>query len=679
MARRAVRDCALLAWTALVLAVYLGAPGHRVSLHDLAGYFVPRHGAFSAGILLEGWLARGRALLAFAAVDLAVLGAGAAAAGWALNRRPGFVGGWLLGLAPATLTLLGIGLAGLFRPPVFALLVPVLAAPLLLRRLRPARSRPASGAGWAMAPALLALPAALCPETVFDPLRYHLALPDLYLRAGRVVMPDRFLFAAYPQGAEMLYAPALAFGSTVSARLLHWQALPIAALIVHGALAGSAPGLATLAAASLAAAPLLARHAATAGVDMFRLMLDAAACAAILRALTPGRRPGRDWTEAGWLFGTGCGIKYLGAYSLGGAVAALGLVVPRVAGRHVVRILGVAAALAVPWGIKNLLFMGNPLYPYAFGHPGLEGETYRLHLAWALDWRRDHPLWRGWADLVPVLLGRGTYDPLHEALAPAWFLVIGLAAVRPPRWPLADRWLAATCVLLWLGWVHGAGGIVRYLAPLYPALAILGGRLANAAVPAGPMRWALALGLAAQIPLTLASQYLHAGAPTVLLGCESERAYLHRAIPPNGRYLPAMVRAAETAGTGRLLVLGDPKAFYTPGRCVTEFEFAPPLLFRLAADCPSPARMRLALRQRNITAVLYRVEGMISVMRLSGARLNEPARDRYRAFWRSYAVWDWTDEHPAENCWYQAYHLRPAPGRWLRPRTELTVTPPGLE
>jgi hypothetical protein len=514
-------------------------------------------------------------------------------------------------------------------------------------------------------------------------LRYHLALPDLYLREGRVILPERFLFASYPGGAEMLYAPALALGGTIAPRLLHWLAFLASTALLHGALAARLPRLpAALLAAAYAATPFLSVHAAAAGVDHFVIALSLAGTLAVLDALE-GRGGGRAWRRAGWMFGSTCAIKYLGAYAAGCAALALVLARPReLRGR--LRAASAAlpwfALVPAAWGAKNWLFQANPLSPYVFGHREMEPDTFRLHLRWAADWAAAHPWWRAWADLIPVALTRGIYDGLAEALSPAFFLAPALAVLAARPSSPADRWLLWLCAALWAVWAHRGGGIFRYLAPLYPATVLLAGRrAAAAAVPPRAAAGFLAGAMAVQLPLLLAAHARQYGAAAVLLGCETPRAYLARVLPPSGRYLSAMARACGAAGGGRLYVLGDPKAFYAPCRCRTEFEFAPPLVVSLAAESPDPRRMAIRLRQRGVGAVLYRAEGAVSVARMSGTRPAGGALERLQAFWASWAEPVWVEERVAENVFYHLYRLRQEPGPFRPPASALWWAPPGAE
>jgi hypothetical protein len=140
-----------------------------------------------------------------------------------------------------------------------------------------------------------------------------------------------------------------------------------------------------------------------------------------------------------------------------------------------------------------------------------------------------------------------------------------------------------------------------------------------------------------------------------------------------------MARGCETARGGRLYVLGDPKSFYAPARTIWEFELAPSLLASLAVECPSATRIRTALRQRGVDAILYSVGGMISMVKMSKASLAGPALGRLQEFWRDWAEPAWIEESPAENCYYQCFTLRDRAGAFARPTSALWWTVPGTE
>lgn len=675
---RRLAPLVLAAWTGLVLFEYAASPSHAFNFRELARFVVPLHGVLSLESAARVWTRRAQDAAAWALVNAGTLGAGILAARL-LGSGNSLLRAWFLGLAPMSLLGLGLGLAGLFSPPLLGAAAAALAAAAAFRR-RPRLPRLPPGAPVALLPCLLALPAALAPEFAFDSVRYHLALPHLYLGAHRIFHVDRFLFSGFPSGTEMLYGFCLGTGSEGTAKLLCWQFLPMAALALYGALLPALTRLtAILLVSCFSAMPFLGSMAAFSNADLPRLAVEFAAVACLWESF--GTPPRKLWLSAGWLFGTAMGMKYLGIFPFACALLAIPAA-GRTAAPLLVRSLPVAFVCTAAWLAKDWLMTGNPVFPYLAGIAGslgIEPETLERHLRYAADWRAAHPPWSAWAQAVPLALSHGTYNGLSEALSPALFIALGFipfASLREPR----ERWLVALTSLLWAAWAWQGGGIFRFLAPFYPAAFLACGVLASRTpVPRRAVDLTFALSLAVQLPLVASTQYLLADPAGSLVGVETRADYLNRVLPPAGRYLPAMARACADAGGGRLLVLGDPKAYYAPCRCVTEFEFAPPLLLHLAAASPDPARMRVRLRQAGITAALYRAEAGASAARMCDCLPAEAALERYERFWAAWMEPAWTDEHVSEGSFYQCFRLRNRPGRFVPPASELWFNLPGTE
>jgi hypothetical protein len=673
----------LAVFSLLILFNYALAPGHAVTGEDLVRFLVPGDGSTRPDFLLAVWLSRGRAVLAWLFVNSAVLGAGALAARW-LGTPSAPVPTWLLGILPASTVLLGLGLCGLLHLPVIAVALALLALGAVARFGGFRTILPGKDLMLAVSPCLLALPAALAPEIAFDPLRYHLALPALWLREHRIFAVERLLFSGFPGTAETLYAAALAFGTTVSARLLAWQCLVLMTAQLHGYLA---PRLgrtnAILLAAGFAATPFLSVQSAFAGVDLMLACLALAAFILILESLDrPGSPAPGTMIVIGLFFGTALGVKYLGVYALAGAGLALAF-----AGRpgtlKPFLCISVPVALLAPvgWWMKNWLLTGNPAHPYFFGHLHISGETMRLHLLYAAEWRRAHPWIYSWAALFPVSLSRGIYDSIGEALAPGLFMLPALVAAARKPFGAGERWLVVLCVVLYGTWCVAGGGIYRFLAPFFPAAALATGLLLarTPALPARAVTAFLGLSLLVQLPLLVTAHRRQTDPARLNLGHETEMMYIIRNIPPRGHFVPALNRACDCAGEGRLYVLGAPMAFYSPCRTLTEFEFAPPLLLTLAAESPSTGRMRVRLRQQRLAALLYRPDGMISMGRMSGARLTGATLVRYAEFWRDWMKLEWISENPAEKYFLQCYSPRRVPGTFTPPASALWYLLPGTE
>ena len=673
-----VKYALLPAWSAAILLLFALAPAHQFTPAELLAFFIP--GPLVSMSLAGEWLQKMSDGFALLLVSVSILGAGTMVARLVMGRT-GLLLSWFLGIAPVALAGLGLGLAGLWSKGL--LLAVALLFSVSLIRHRPRFTAPSRYLILALVPCLISLPGALVPEFAFDSVRYHLALPGLYLHEHRIFHVERFLFSGFPSSMEMLYGYCLAIGTEGTAKLLNWSFLPLTGALLFSHLAILQSGsLAILLTATFCAMPFLGSLAVFSNVDLGLMAVEFAAITCIWKSFSPGKTS--LWLSAGLLFGTAMGFKYLGLFAIGGALLTAPLAGLSIFRPLFTRTLPVAGVIPAIWLAKNFLMTGNPVFPYLgklFGTFDIEAETIRRHLAYSIDWSSSHPAWSAWAQLFPVALARGTYDGVSEALSPVIFLLPALAViffpVKGPR-----RWLLLMSVLFWTVWATSGGGIFRFLVPFYPCAFLLAGvLLAGTALPRRVVTAILALSLLVQLPPLLTSQYRLSFAPMgSATGFESRGMFLDRVLPPAGRYFNAIRQAASVARPGRLLVLGDPKAYYTPGRSRTEFEFAPPLLLHLSATSDSPRRIRIRLRQAGITAVLYRAEAAISQSRMCDCLPGVAGTlERYQQFWAEYMEPAWAEEYPKENNYYQCYRLLDKPGNLALAKSELWFNLPGTE
>ncbi len=202
---------------------------------------------------------------------------------------------------------------------------------------------------------------ALAPETSPDGITYHLGLVSRYLREGGFHRITTDIYASFPQGTEMLFLAAFAFGKHSAAKLVHFAffaALP-ALMICYGRRFGI-PAAGACAAVLVFAAPVAALDGTSAYNDL------AGACVVFalfyLLELWDGENRGL-LAVAGLLAGFAFGIKYTLFTAL---LYAFGIVLWRSRSRK--RDVAVLAASALPpilpWLIKNWLWVGNPVSPF---------------------------------------------------------------------------------------------------------------------------------------------------------------------------------------------------------------------------------------------------------------------------------------------------------------------------
>jgi hypothetical protein len=401
-----------------------------------------------------------------------------AALGLGLLGEAVFALGWAGGLSPVFLLALVLAAA-------------VLAAGALPRTL-PRAPRPERAAG--LAAGLLSFAAAqavlraCAPPSDWDVRSYHLALPELYLRAGRALPVPWMIHSHWPHLMEVLYALPLAAGRDGAAALTHFgAAVLLIAAVSLAARRAAGPAAGWTAALLLAGQPVLLSEAGTARAD--------AACAlfAFAAAWTVARwaeRP-RDGAliAAGLLAGLSAATKMTGLALVAGGTVFLVLRSRRA--RPAAVFAAAAAAAAGPWLLKTWLSAGSPFWPFASRSPDAAALAAR-YLA-SNRWSFPPP--------AAALLHDG---PLFLLLP-----VAGLALLvrRPRRGPGdAERVLLASLpFFLLLTWLHHEAW--RFLLPVWPLAALAGGRRAADAFAAGGRRRAAAVLLvgAAAAPIVAAS------------------------------------------------------------------------------------------------------------------------------------------------------------------------------
>ena len=305
-----------------------------------------------------------------------------------------------LGFGVLGILVLVLGLAGFISRPVLLLLVAgltILTGRSNLRFIstlpRPRPSRLI--ALFLVVSLLLALTVALLPPTSWDGLFYHLTGPKLFLEQGRIVSGLDIPHLSFPSLFEMLYLLALGIRGGAAAVLLHF----VFALMLMGLVYISAKELlgvknAWSAVIFLLTIPMIFILAGWAYNDLALAFYEVAALYALLKWRQ--HRPAYDAEEqslsgngesnesapepaipsnswlilSGIMLGLAMGLKYTSVVALISLAALIGWWYRKKlkqAFRPLLLFLGMAILVSSPWFIKNLIFTGNPVYPFVFG------------------------------------------------------------------------------------------------------------------------------------------------------------------------------------------------------------------------------------------------------------------------------------------------------------------------
>ncbi|HQN06598.1 MAG TPA: hypothetical protein PK569_03425 [Thermoanaerobaculia bacterium] len=378
------------------------------------------------------------------------------------------------------------------------------------------RASPLLSAALAVAALPLAFPLSI-PLVDNDGIRYHVALPKLYLLTGEVFLYRWDVTGAYPQLGNMLALAGLAAGRADVAKFVNAGFLAASAALLALALhRGRASRAASLAGPLLLlAAPVVGVVAGSGFIDHVALFHLAAALVLVSRNGSP--------LLSGLALGAALATKLTlapGAVAVGLAAA---LLRPRgERWRAFLVVPAAAAAVLAPFAIRNALALGDPFYPVltlAAGRPtpGVS-RTVFTHFT-SFNAGNAGPLGIVWT--TPSSGADDETAGIHNVAG----LVLLLFGFR-------DRLvrLASLLVLPFLAYAALSAPPTRYLLPLLWGLSLVAaavlGRLRE-----GRLAW-LAIPLALPgLVLSWSYQARNFGAADYLLGRVSREELLARTVP----------------------------------------------------------------------------------------------------------------------------------------------------
>ena len=402
-----------------------------------------------------------------------------------------FVLGVGVGLGTLSLATLGLGCAGLVGPGPSALTLGVMFL-VGLGELRPVgdflRGRPPMDPLSAfelllififLLVLLFQLSLAFNLPLDYDACEYHMAAPARWFQLGRIDRIPGNVYSNLPMNCEMLYL----FSMGLVGKLM----LGIHLAVVMNALT------AVLASAGVyvLARRFLSRRDALAAMTLFfttpwvivastvnlynEMLLAFYATLAVYAFLDlAGTRRMRQAALAGVFAGLAAGVKYT---ALAFFPPVLGVSVIVAAGGGLRRRLGagllcvaVMGAAASPWFVKNLVFTGNPTYPFFHSVFGGRDWSAELDAKWIAGQKQAAGTAR-YKDIVRAMWAE-VLAHKYGSLATAVFLVLGLGALRerPVRWLAA---FVALWTLMWYVFTHRVG---RFWLPMTPCAVVLAAR-----------------------------------------------------------------------------------------------------------------------------------------------------------------------------------------------------------
>jgi len=453
------------------------------------------------------------------------------------------------------------------------------------------------------------------PPHFYDALVYHLPLAAAYAREGRVFPVEHLLFTHFPQNGEMLYTLALLLGSETLAQLFTWlgtflsvwwlfemgkRQLPITAVL-----------LACLMTVTHTAVMLLTPIAY---VECLVMLWVTACMLSFLRWWTGVEEEGapRAWLMlAGFFAGIGVGTKYYAGICpafLALVLACrwlkskpwLGGAVPRDRLKDSSAFCVAAFLAGVPWLIKNIYFVGDPVFPFLYDRFPLRGVEWVASSAqryFEIMTEYGHSRGSFLKDLVqfPYLAATGStrFGGGADVLGDLGWAPLAFLAPVAVAWAWRKRylrWMLLYCVVHWFVWFQ-TGVVLRFLVVLVPMLSLLAAYGLHQLWQAlgGFGRTCLAAGAGLLLWTNLALfLYVHTlvDSVPVLVGVKTRTQFLSEKLD----YFPCAAYARERLGPNdKILLFGEQRGYYVEQPHVATTVMAPNRFVRMANAAADPA------------------------------------------------------------------------------------------
>ena len=449
---------------------------------------------------------------------------------------------------------------------------------------------------------LLTFAQALTPESFYDSMVYHLAVPAYWLiHHGMMDFPTNF-FSNYPYGGESFFLNGLALHGTETAKMLQAVAV-LACAFAAGGWAGEVAGVKArwMAFGLTLTLPLLTLSAWATQVEGLLTLFVILFLYCLLKVSEGGKR----WAlAAGLMAGAALGVKYTALFAL---VPALLLLLFQKSLRRSISIprvfLFIAAACLffLPWVLKNFSYTGNPVFPYlpnwfsgrqlsseGFAQLMVEQHAIVAHNFW--DW-----LGLPWTLTFSNPDSYNFCGPLALGLVPLPFLI-------GSKHPIL-RFLSRLCVLLLVAGLANTH-ILKFSLPVFPLFYVL---VACMVGFQSDTRWFKGLSWAGVLaallslgPLLAIAQYYYPSLG-VLLGVQTrdENLVSQGKITP---YLP-MARWLSTLKVtpqSGLLIAGDARGLYYGQPFLTNTVFDEQFLSKACRDGRDAVGLKLVLKEAGI-------------------------------------------------------------------------------
>lgn len=489
----------------------------------------------------------------------------------------------------------------------------------------------------------------LVPPTARDELTHHLAIPSLYVKAGRIFEIPFAPYSYYPMLLEMLYTPWVQWGWDSVPKLIHGLFGFFTALLLYAYLARRlSPIYGLLGFFFFVFTPAILRLSNWAYVDLGVTFYSIASLLCLLRWLeTVGNKR--------WLILAGLSAGFAVASKPNGMLVVLLLLfmiafaLGREKGRGIGDIvyplflfLATAFVALSPWLVKNLFWTGNPFFPLLAGFfgggegggGGAAGGSSGLGILTKRHFLYGESGWEILALPIRVFFSGQDDKPQYFDGVLNPILILFLPWTFKGKWVEEKRLLFAFALFYFLYAFFLTDLRIRYILPIVPALVIL---LVYAIhnIYLRIVHPSLLFGVVILL-LALNGNYLwnyyHAVSPMdYLKGKESQEAYLRRMLPE----YPAIQYVNQSLpSTSRIyfLFIGR-RVYYCERDYFHDNGDYPSVFLQMIQDARNEEEIKVNLQQRGITHLLARLD---LFLRFLNDNLTQPQKEMLIRFQARY-------------------------------------------
>jgi hypothetical protein len=485
------------------------------------------------------------------------------------------------------------------------------------------------------------------PPILFDSLVYHLAIPDIYIRNHGIVHIPHLVFANYPLNTEMLFALSMILDGDTLAQLIHPLFGILSGLGIYTMTrnyVGEKQGL--FAALIFFSMPSIIFTMSFPFNDLALTHYIILAVGSMIHWI---KTQNIGWlTLSGIFTGLAMGTKYSGIICFGillGTImlknGSMGRGRPMClpiehTGEHIgsplrrlplkeLSIFSLAALLPVlPWLIKNLIFTGNPVYPFLYcifgGVNWGEFDVQRFTKEMSHYGPTYSGIWRYISLPLFITCDWSTGDipvgPIILFYLPFLFFIKNIDKTI--------KYLLIFCSLYFFFWTN-TSMVIRFLFPcvvlLCPVVGYIVGQassLSKASSINGVSRLSQITNIAFELPIFIALALniwtlcaaigQHAD---FYLGNKTREEKLLSAMPVKDYYQAIRFINESLPQGSKVLFIGEPRRYYCKKEVLTSSELDTEIISKLVKESKNTNQLLQRLKGLKITHILYNKQGLV--------------------------------------------------------------------